>query len=584
MARRIFWKIFGTFLLGIVILTSLILFFSYRTIRENYIETHRETLTSLNKNILLEVGRLVTSEDIGKLQEYVGGAGKNMDVRITIVAVDGTVLADSHKDPKLMDNHSRRPEIKASMKGGRGSIIRYSYTVKAEMLYVALPIKNDGKIIGVSRVSYYLSHINALVDSLIIRIIAISIFVSIAFLIAAFIFSRKLSNPISSLVAVSKRVALGDFNIQVNLKNRDELGELGNSFNYMINQIKQLFDEIRLQKEELSSLFSSLQEGFVVLNSEGNILLFNDGFKKIAKKKVEIGKDFTKVVQDKELIKLFNKISKRKGSVVKEIDLPDKSILCSVTYIQAKNEIIFLFSDITEIKNLERIKRDIVANVSHELRTPLTAIKGYIETLDEEIETEGKYYLDVIKRHTDRLINIVNDLLVLSELERTSTKLELSEVNLSEVCSTVLKLFEQRVKEKNIKVECNIEADLPVVQLDLFKIEQALINLIDNSIKYTNEGEIKIEIKREEDNILIVVKDTGIGIPPEHQERIFERFYTVDKSRSRKPGGTGLGLSIVKHIVKLHNGEIFLKSTPNKGTRFTIQLPIKSQVEIDEGV
>ncbi len=222
---------------------------------------------------------------------------------------------------------------------------------------------------------------------------------------------------------------------------------------------------------------------------------------------------------------------------------------------------------------MEKIKRDFVVNVSHELRTPLAAIKGFAETLEEEVGENAKTYAGVIKRNTDRLINIVQDLLLLSELEEKGSKPESEEVNLKQLADNVIRIFKSRLTEKGLDFHLRVEDGLPAVKGDSFKLEQMLINLLDNSIKYTEKGKIVLALKQKEGNVEIIVEDTGIGIPQEHLMRIFERFYVVDKSRSKKFGGTGLGLSIVKHIVLSHKGTIAVESSLAKGTRFTIMLP-----------
>ncbi|RLE05479.1 MAG: PAS domain-containing sensor histidine kinase, partial [Candidatus Aminicenantes bacterium] len=261
-----------------------------------------------------------------------------------------------------------------------------------------------------------------------------------------------------------------------------------------------------------------------------------------------------------------------KKNLLEEIELNKKIFLCSFVFIPSKEELIIVFHDITEFKRLEKIKRDFVVNVSHELRTPLTAIKGYVETLEEEVEGEAKRYLEIIKKHTERLINIVQDLLLLSELEEKGLSEAREDVDLKDMVEDVFKIFKQKAEEKNLKLSL-VSENKPVVRGDPFKLEQMFINLIDNAIKYTEKGEVLVSLKRADKGVVVEVKDTGVGIPAEHLDRIFERFYVVDKSHSRKLGGTGLGLSIVKHIVLLHNGKIDVESKLGKGAKFTIVLP-----------
>jgi two-component system phosphate regulon sensor histidine kinase PhoR len=233
-----------------------------------------------------------------------------------------------------------------------------------------------------------------------------------------------------------------------------------------------------------------------------------------------------------------------------------------------------VFHNITASKRVEKIKKDFVMNVSHELRTPLTAVKGFVETLDEQIDIHNRHYLEIIKRHTDRLIHIVEDLLTLSELEEKGVEAPLENIDLSVVLENVFPLFEQQVKEKGLRLSREIASDLPPLKGDPFKLEQMFINLIDNAVKYTEKGTIVVSLRHKENRIIIQVQDTGHGIPKEDLPRLFERFYVVDKSRSRRLGGTGLGLSIVKHVVLLHNGTIDVESKVGVGTTFSISFPI----------
>jgi two-component system phosphate regulon sensor histidine kinase PhoR len=249
----------------------------------------------------------------------------------------------------------------------------------------------------------------------------------------------------------------------------------------------------------------------------------------------------------------------------------------SAAFIASTEETVLILSDITELKNLERIKRDFVMNVSHELRTPLTVIKGYAETI-EGIGEENERHLEVIKRHTDRLINIVQDLLTLSELEEREAPRTFERVRLDEIASQTLRLFEDAVRRKGLELSLRVEGEPPEVEGDPFRLEQLFINLIDNAVKYTEQGGITVTLRpgdtpSADGEAVLAVRDTGIGISEQHLPRIFERFYTVDRSHSRKLGGTGLGLAIVKHIVSLHRGSVEVKSTPGEGTTFTVRLP-----------
>ena len=403
------------------------------------------------------------------------------------------------------------------------------------------------------------------------RIFEIVIFITFLSLLGALLFSKNLSYPLKELVSASKKLADGDFSAKVKFKRKDEIGKLAESFNRMFEELKQLFDNLTLKQEELNSIISFLEEGLLVLDKKGKIILFNESFKKIAQINPE-AKFWWEVLRNPEMGKLIEKAKKEERASSKELELNGKVFLCSLVFIPSKEELIIVLHNITEFKKLEKIKKDFVVNVSHELRTPLTAIKGYVETLEEETKGSSKHYLEIIKRHTERLINIVSDLLLLSELEEKGLTQIKEKVNLEEIAKDAYKIFTQKAKEKNLKLSLICE-NKPVIKGDLFKLEQMFINLIDNAIKYTEKGEISILLRRTDKEIIVKVKDTGIGIPKEHLDRIFERFYVVDKSHSKKLGGTGLGLSIVKHIVFLHNGKIDVKSSHGEGTEFIITFP-----------
>ena len=285
------------------------------------------------------------------------------------------------------------------------------------------------------------------------------------------------------------------------------------------------------------------------------------------------GKLYWEIIRNPRLAELLKNAGERREKFLEELTLEGKVFMCSGAPLEGGEGIVSVFYDITEIKNVEKVKKDFVSNVSHELRTPLTSIKGYAETLRKEIDTAtGKKYLETIERNTDRLINIVNDLLLLSNLEEKAA-LELEDIDLGGLLENVIRIFDQRLKDKHLSFLIDVKDHLPPIKADRFKLEQMLVNILDNAVKYTDRGEITVSMDVHDKKVYIQVKDTGIGIPKDDIPRVFERFYVVDKSRSRKSGGTGLGLSIVKHIVLLHNVTIDIDSALGKGTLLTVTLP-----------
>ena len=404
-----------------------------------------------------------------------------------------------------------------------------------------------------------------------IRIIFITVLISI---IIAYFFSKGFTRPIKKLVDFSISISNGIFDKRINLQNKDEIKLLGDSFNNMSEQLNNLFKETNQKKEELDKIISSLQEGLVVINEQQKIILCNESFLKIINNDSAIDKFIWEVTKDDNLRKLIKKRLDSEGYIYIESQILDRFYMCSINKINSNNETVIIFYDITKQKELENIKKEFIVNVSHELRTPLTVIKGYIEVLEEDAIDENKKYFDLIINHTNRLIYIVNDLLTISKLEDKNSIIHLSDININELINNLSITFQKKLKDKNLSFSKIISGDLNSIRADAFLLEQMLINLIDNSIKYTEIGVIELSVQLENNKIRIEVSDSGIGIPESDIDRIFERFYTVDKSRSHKLGGTGLGLAIVKHIVLMHQGTITVESIIGHGSKFIINLPI----------
>jgi two-component system phosphate regulon sensor histidine kinase PhoR len=573
MKRSLFLKIFAGYFLIVFLLSIVILLFSFSAIRSHYLNTLTKDLKGLAQVLKGRVIPYIEESRFQELDAFSKEMGKTIMTRITIVNAEGLVLADSEEDPGRMENHRYRPEISQALQGETGKSIRFSPTIKEEMLYVGLPLEKDGRISGVVRVSLHLKDINKLLSDLKAKIFLVVAIMTVSLLFFALLFSQSISRPIKKIIAASRGVASGDFSMRVVLKNKDELRDLAESFNTMTSELKTFFTELATKKEELNSIISSVHEGLLVLDKSGKILMSNESMKKITENELIEGRFYWEVVRGSKFDELMNRVREKKESSSAEVELNEKIYLCSAAYLSSQELAVVTFHDLTEMKKLEKIKKDFVVNVSHELRTPLTAIKGFVETLEEGADKEKQNYLKIIKRNTERLIRIVEDLLSLTELEEKGVLWELEEVNLKELAENILIIFEQKAREKNLYLKLLADEKLPVLHADSFRLEQMFANLLDNALKYTEEGGVTIVLKTKENEVTIEVQDTGIGISAEHLPRIFERFYTVDKARSRKLGGTGLGLSIVKHIVLLHSGKIQVKSDVGLGTKFIVTLP-----------
>ena len=564
------------YILLIIIIVSVLSFIAYQIIKKNYINN----LTNELVNEALIIKDLTFNDyinnDVNNISNKVNQLGKNINKRVTIIKADGTVIADSEKNYFDMENHINRPEIIQAMNGLVSSSIRFSNTLKLNMLYVAVPIKNNEEIIGVYRVSVWLKDIKEVIKGFKSKIFLLAIVIIIITFFLAYIISLRFARPIKMLTDASEKVSNGNFDITLFYKKgADEIVELVENFNNMTLKLKNYFMELNYEKEELNSIISSTKGGIIVVDKKGKIIRFNKSFSDIVNRKDVVDKYYWEVIRDSELTDFVKKNGSDNKSHVKEIYLNDKILFCSMNYLLSKDGFVFIFYDITNLKNLEKIKKDFVSNVSHELRTPLTAIKGFTETLLEEEKNKKKInYIEIIKRHTERLINIVEDLLTLSKLEEEKINtINLEKINLTNLISGVLNIFYEKINKKRLDIIFKKGRNIKEIYSDSFKLEQILLNLIDNAVKYTDKGKIEIKLYESDDRIDITIMDTGIGIPEKDISRIFERFYVVDSSRSKKNGGTGLGLSIVKHNILLLNGEINVVSRLGQGTVFTIKIP-----------
>ena len=574
MKKTLFWRVFLGYAAVIVFLAGGVALFAPGPMRQHHIREQADGLEHLG--ILLEdsVTPYLLGEAKGSLEELVTSVAKKTATRITVINPDGLVLADSEKEPRDMENHLYRPEIHAALQGQKQMSIRFSSTLKQDMMYMSLPLRSGDKVIGVLRMSLFMTELDLLFDRLREDLLKTLGLVTVLALIAAFFFTRSVSGPIRQFVNASARVAAGDFDAKVSLRLRGEFRDFALKFNAMTSELKTLFQEVRLQAEELNSILASVREGLCVLDGEARIVLSNASFRRVVQNDQPEGKHYWEVLRSSKFAEIIKKATAVKAGIVDELVLADRTYSCSVSYLPSRERYVVTLHDMTEAKTLEKIKKDFVVNVSHELKTPLTAIKGFVETMEPAAGPEIRPSLEIIKRNTDRLIAIVGDLLVLSELEETGARLKKEDVDVRMLAENIVRIFEKPAGDKGLALAVEAGPDLPRLKADPYELERLLVNLVDNAVKYTDKGRVTVRLAAAGDRFTIEVKDTGIGIDAEHLPHVFERFYVVNKSRSKKLGGTGLGLSIVKHIVLAHQGTISVKSGLGEGTSFTVSLPV----------
>ncbi|MCK8817775.1 phosphate regulon sensor histidine kinase PhoR [Natroniella sulfidigena] len=530
-------------------------------------------------NPLLEEG------DLTSLKEVVNNFGDKLETRFTIIDLEGVPLADSREDPQRMENHLQRPEVQMVLEGEIGRTERYSSTIDAEMRYIALPVIKNGEMVGIVRGAMELDDLQQLFRGIWNVLLRVGVVVIIISTLLSLKMTEKITTPIERITSAAQKIANGFLDHKLMIRTEDEIGQLAEMFNYMVSRVKEKIEELSAEKNKIETIVTSIADGVIAVNDQEEVILFNPAAEDIfgIKEQDVLGKSIIQITKNYKLDQLIEKTLQQVGILTEELEilLPEKKIFrVQVAPIRGDRKtkgVVAVLRDITEIRRLERMRRDFVSNVSHELKTPLTSIKGYVETLiDSKLDYEtAQYFLEIINDETNRLERLITDLLDLSKIESEPNLGINQEVDLVEVIKDVSSLLNNKAEEKEIDLKLCLPFEAPIIKGDPDQFARVMINLIDNAIKYTPQGgRVKTILHVEKKEAVIEVEDNGIGIPEQDLERVFERFYRVDKARTRKQGGTGLGLSIVKHIVRQYNGQIDVESELEQGTKFIIRFPL----------
>lgn len=532
------------------------------------------------------LGRELESLPPAALPEWVRDTDRRLAARVTVVAAGGAVLAESRREPGSMENHAHRPEIESALRSGLGVAKRHSTSVNMDFLYLAVPARLSGGTPAILRLAAPLETIESSVRANRRRILRTTLLLAFAVLVAAYLFTRSLTRRIHRIQAAAEALAAGQFETDPALPDsgKDELGALAASLHRMAGNLLEMVDLVRAESARRDAILSSMREGVLAVDQSLRITFCNEAFLQAvaARETPEPGTPLEQVSPDNALLEPLWQVLEKGETVRAKISFPatpgrSYELYAKPLELNRQKGALAILHDVTEIERLERVRRDFVANVSHELRTPLTAIRGYAETLlDGAIDDaeHNRKFLEVIRSNAIRLTNIASDLLVLSELEQHRPAQEPAEaVPVQPVIETAIRTVESAARIRQVNLRCK-PTDLSVRALR-FRLEQALVNLVDNAVKFSPPGtEVRISCGLAEDGMVeIHVADQGIGIPEEDLPRIFERFYRVDKARSREAGGTGLGLSIVKHIAELFGGSVRVESRLNEGSTFTLRFP-----------
>ncbi|SDH33269.1 two-component system, OmpR family, phosphate regulon sensor histidine kinase PhoR [Alteribacillus persepolensis] len=524
-------------------------------------------------------------KDENEWQTFAEELGDALDVRVTVIKENGEIAGETLADAEAAENYLQHPEIEQADENG-GTTIRYSEARGEDLFYYAYPFSYGENENAYVRLALPVDHLGE-VNQQIWMFLGVSF--SLAFIIIvslSYRIANQLTRPIGQVTEVAKELAKGNFKARTYEGTKDEVGQLTRSINILAYNLDQITRQYKIQQERLEALIDHMGSGLIFINDRGDISLVNRYCKDIFNENTDewLQKLYYQVIEDKHLIQLIQQIFLTEEKVKDQVQLTTRLQVQHYDVYGAPivgdrdklRGIVLVLHDITELKKLEQVRKDFVANVSHELKTPVTSLKGFTETLlDGAMEDKNarKQFLDIIWKESDRLQDLISDLLELSKIEQEYFELNWQQVHVNQSIKDVVDLLQPKAEEKNITLTFTAPETIHM-DGDAARFKQIVINLISNAIVYTpEEGVIDVSVKAEPDTVIVKVQDTGIGMNEQELPRIFERFYRVNKDRSRHSGGTGLGLAIVKHLAEAHHAEIEVDSTKHKGTTFTIRFP-----------
>lgn len=590
--RRLLWQLYPTYLL--ITLASLLAvgLFAAFTLHEFIREQTKASLEASAHALEDSIVTRLSVEDYRQIDALCKELGATSRLRITVLLPSGKVVGDSLEEPAAMDNHADRKEIREALEQGLGEAVRFSYTLKQDMLYVAIRLKQAGKTLGVLRTAVPISEVEQTLAAIHLRVGLAGLVVAAGAASVSLLVARRISRPLEEIQHGAERFARGELQHKLPLPPLHEAAALAETMNQMAAQLDARIHDVLQQRNEREAILSSMVEGVLAIDLDERVLSLNQAAARllgIALDKAQT-RTLQEVVRNRELQRLVSEVLTRQLPVATDFEILSRE--GEKRHIHAQGTVLYdpqnhpmgalvVLHDVTRLKKLENVRRDFVANVSHELKTPVTSIKGFVETLLDGAmhnPADAQRFLRIVASQADRLNSIIEDLLTLSRLEQGSDKAEISlePGAIRQMLLTAVEVCLLKAEAKQIRVEIACDEGLST-RINAALLEQAVVNLVDNAIKYSPAGQkVHVTAFPEGDEVVIRVEDQGAGIPKEHLPRIFERFYRVDRARSRELGGTGLGLAIVKHIAQVHGGYATVKSTVGEGSVFCIHLPAAS--------
>jgi two-component system phosphate regulon sensor histidine kinase PhoR len=583
--KHLFWLLLPSYWALTALAIIAVAFYAFHSMSNLYFHTLENDIRIRATLLTDQVTALVHTRNGKAVDALCKRLGASAETRFTVVMTDGSVLGDSDEVPENMEDHANRPEIRQALDGSIGMDRRYSRTLKQEMMYIALPLKNEnGQTLCAVRASLPMTAIKGELNAMTVRVVMAAMVTGLLSMLVCIIVVQRITSPLYGMSHAARQFAKGDFNHRIPAQQALEFDQLAESLNTMSDQLSETLTTVSEQRNEQQAVLASMDEAVLAIDKRERIIHMN----RVAGELLGVNHKVTKRALVQQVVPFVNLQEFIKAVLGSQQPLSRDLVLLGENELQvqtsgrvllnAENESIgalIVLRDVTQLRHLETVRSDFVANVSHELKTPITSIKGFAETLladDWNHDPDSIRFLEIINQQSGRLNAIIDDLLALSRLEQKGGQVLKEPTALSGVISNAINLCQLQAGKKNTTVSMECPDDLtPTLNAPL--LEQALVNLIINAIKYSDPGmTVHVVAEQQGGNIILSVKDEGFGIENSHLPRLFERFYRVDAARSRKLGGTGLGLSIVKHIVQAHNGSIQVESNVGVGSTFTITL------------